>query len=137
MKKNLSQLIKEIYSLQNKNTGIVGGFKLGETEGYWWTSVFCNGKDYNTTDVKWDKIGPNTPEKAVMMLLKEIKKSDDYKINIGRMEEKANKKAKTREKKRKPKMGVSGKGVFGLQKIIRQKTKKTTHKKGGEYNEKR
>lgn len=39
------------------------------------------------------------------------------------IEEKARKKAKTREKKKKPKMQVSGKGVFKLKELIRRKSK--------------
>ena len=43
------------------------------------------------------------------------------KNNVEQIEEKVKKKAKQREKKKKPKMKVSGKSVFGLQKIIKRK----------------
>ncbi|MFH0805838.1 MAG: hypothetical protein V1901_03100 [Patescibacteria group bacterium] len=41
--------------------------------------------------------------------------------NLEQIEEKVRKKAKEREKKKKPKMKVSGKSVFGLQRIIKKK----------------
>ena len=40
--------------------------------------------------------------------------------NLKRLEQKAKKKAKSRENKKKPKMKVSGKSVFKLQKLIRK-----------------
>jgi len=43
------------------------------------------------------------------------------KDNLDQIEEKVRKKAKEREKKKKPKMKVSGKSVFGLQRIIKKK----------------
>ena len=43
------------------------------------------------------------------------------KEDLEEIEEKVKKKAQKRAKKRKPKMRVSGKSVFGLQKLIRKK----------------
>ena len=43
------------------------------------------------------------------------------KDNLEQVEEKIRKKAKEREKKKKPKMVVSGKSVFNLQRIIKKK----------------
>jgi len=43
------------------------------------------------------------------------------KDNLEEIEEKSKKKARKREKKKKPKMKVSGKSVFGLQRIMKGK----------------
>jgi len=43
--------------------------------------------------------------------------------NIIEFEEKAKKKAESREKKKKPRMKVSGRSVFELQKVMKEKTK--------------
>jgi hypothetical protein len=45
------------------------------------------------------------------------------KSEIERLEKKAEKKAQSREKKKRPKMKVSGKSVFKLQEIIRKDNK--------------
>lgn len=78
MRKELSQLIKEVYNFGGKK-GFVAGFKLEEVEGYWWAGVYFNGKDYSTSNSNWGKIGPNIPEKAVKMLLKELKEGNGKK----------------------------------------------------------
>jgi len=44
--------------------------------------------------------------------------------NFEELEKEIEKRAREREKKKKPKMRVSGKGVFGLAKIISKKAKK-------------
>jgi len=43
--------------------------------------------------------------------------------DLGQLKEKAEKRAKSRERKKKPKMRVSGKSVFKLKEIISQRTK--------------
>jgi len=43
--------------------------------------------------------------------------------NLKRLEQKAKRKSQSRENKKKPKMKVSGKGVFKLQKLIRKQSK--------------
>lgn len=45
------------------------------------------------------------------------------KNDLGQFKKKVEKRAKSREKKKKPKMKVSGKSVFKLKEIISQKTK--------------
>jgi len=40
----LSELIEEIY--KSMKPGMVAGFKLEENMGFWWTEVFCGGKEY-------------------------------------------------------------------------------------------
>jgi hypothetical protein len=45
------------------------------------------------------------------------------KNDLGQFEKKAEKKAKSRERKKKPKMKVSGKSVFRLKEMMRKKGK--------------
>lgn len=68
--KTIEQLIKEIYALDYTCC-----LKLEEISDYWWAGVSYNGKDYGTDDkgIEHDKIGPNTPQKALTLLLNHIK----------------------------------------------------------------